>query len=339
MRPDASVPADRIAAAIERVGPIPKHRIPSIEWLTYTTDIYLKYIEPEQAPAVTILWYCEPDNSYHYKGIGTPDNLAAIRAVDAEFGRILAWREAEGLKETLQIVTLSDHGQITVTSGALNVAQKLTEAGFSVGDTVGGDQDAVLSLASAGGLYVRNSDPDLIARMVGWLQAQPWCGPVFTRDGGATLSHDQIGIAHRRAPDIGFVVTSDDAVNEHGLAGSSLQNSTYPVGGGLHGGMNPKELHNWLALGGSAFAAGQVVERPSGIIDILPTVLHLLDIPAPESVEGRVLLEALAENDTQPPEATTETYSSDPAEGYQAHVAVSRVGATRYLDRAWVTRG
>lgn len=339
MRPDASVPADRVAAAIERVGPIPKHRIPSLEWLTYTTDLYLKYIEPEQSPAVTILWYCEPDNSYHYKGIGTPDNLAAIRTVDAEFGRILDWRKAEGLEETLQIVTLSDHGQITVSSGALNVAEKLTEAGFSVGNTVGGDQDAVLSLASAGGLYVRGSDPDLIAQMVAWLQAQPWCGPVFTRDGGAALTHEQIGIAHRRAPDIGFVVASDDAVNEQGLTGSSLQDSAYPVGGGLHGGMNPKELHNWLALGGSAFAARQIVERPSGIIDILPTVLHLLDIAAPETVEGRVLVEALAGGNAQPPVTTTETYSSEPAKGYQAHVAVSRVGSTRYLDRAWVTRG
>jgi hypothetical protein len=161
---------------------------------------------------------------------------------------------------------------------------------------------------------------------------------VFTRDGGTALSHDHIGIAHRRAPDIGFVVASDDAVNEQGLAGSSLQDSTYPVGGGLHGGMHPKELHNWLALGGSAFSEGDVVERPSGIIDILPTVLHLLGLPAPESVEGRVLYEALVKGDVQPPEVTTETFSSDPVEGYQAHVAVSRVGTTRYLDRAWVTR-
>jgi arylsulfatase A-like enzyme len=337
-RPDASVPADSVAAAIDRVGPIPEHRIPSIEWLTYTTDIYLKFIEPEQAPAVTILWYCEPDNSYHYKGIGTPDNLAAIRAVDAEFGRILAWREAEGLEDILQIVTLSDHGQVSVSSESLDVAGRLREAGFTVGDAVNGDQDAILSLSSAGGLYVRESDPQLIARMVQWLQKQSWCGPVFTRDGLGALSHEHVGIAHRRAPDIGFVVLSDDAANEVGLVGTSLQDSAYPVGGGLHGGLHHKELHNWLALGGSAFARGDVVARPSGIIDILPTVLSVLGVDIPETVEGRVLVEAFAGNVGSAPDPKVETYACEGVDGYRAHLTVSRVGTTRYLDRAWVTR-
>ncbi len=337
-RPDASVPSDHVAAAIERVGPIPAHRIPSIEWLTYTTDIYLDYIVPELTPAVSILWYCEPDNSYHYKGIGAPENLAAIRAVDAEFGRILAWRKSAGLEETLQIVTLSDHGQISITSEALDVAGRLRAAGFSVGDTVGGNQDAILSLSSAGGLYVRDSDPELIARMVGWLQSQSWCGPVFTREGIGALSHEQVGIAHRRAPDIGFVVASDDSKNENGHTGSSLQDSAYPVGGGLHGGLHHKELHNWLALGGRAFARGEVVERPSGTIDILPTVLKILGIKIPESVEGRVLVEALVDMEEKPLESTTETYVSEGAHGYRAHLTVSQVGTTRYLDKAWVTR-
>lgn len=338
-RPDASVPVDRVAAAIERVGPIPEHRIPTLEWLTYTTDVYLNYIEPRIAPAVTILWYCEPDNSYHHIGIGTPENLAAIRQVDTEFGRILEWRAAAGLEDSLQIVTLSDHGQIAVTSESLDVAGRLRAAGFSVGDAVDGGQDAILSLSSAGGLYVRDSDPDLIGRMVNWLQSQPWCGPVFTRNGAGALSHEQIGIAHRRAPDIGFVVASDDAANAWGHVGSSLQNGVYPVGGGLHGGLHYKELHSWLALGGSAFASGRVVERPSGIIDVLPTVLHLLGLDAPDPVEGRLLGEALAEPCEAVPETHSQTFIAEGVGGYRAHLAVSLVGATRYLDRAWVTRG
>lgn len=337
-RPDASVPNNRIAAVIDKIGPIPEHRIPSIEWLTYTTDVYLNYIEPEDAPAVTILWYCEPDNSYHYKGIGTPANLSAITAVDNEFGRILDWRAAKGLDETLQIVTLSDHGQLTVSSEALDVADKLREAGFSVGNVVDGDDDVILSLSSAGGLYVRDADPDLIAGITAWLQTQPWCGPIHTRAGVGALSHEQIGVAHRRAPDIGFVVASDDEVNEQGLAGTSMQDSAYPIGGGLHGGLHSKELHNWLALGGSAFASGIVVERSSGIIDVLPTVLHLLDIEVPDSIEGRVLQEALASGAETPPNTITETFVVDGVNGFRTHLTVSRVGTTRYLDSAWVTR-
>lgn len=337
-RPDASVPAEQVADAIARVGPIPEHRIPSIEWLTYTTDIYLQYIEPEIAPAVTILWYCEPDNSYHHKGIGTPDNLAAIRAVDAEFGRLLSWRAEQGFEESLQIVTLSDHGQITVRSESLDVAGKLRDAGFSVGNAVDGDQDAILCLSSAGGLYVRDSDPDLIARIAGWMQQQSWCGPIFTRGGTSGLTLEQVGIEHARAPDIGFVLASDDTPNSDGLTGTSLQNAAYPVGGGLHGGLHPKELHNWLALGGTAFKGGTVVNRPSGIVDVLPTILSVLDIGLPDSVEGRVLHEALADAGAEPPETTVETHSSEASDGYRAYLQVSRVGDTRYLDRAWVTR-
>src|SRR3546814_18560193 len=87
-RPDASVPKDSIAAVIDRLGPIPPHEIPSLTWLTYATDAYLGYIEPELAPDVMILWYCEPDNSYPYRGIGTDANLAAPRPLDTALVRI-----------------------------------------------------------------------------------------------------------------------------------------------------------------------------------------------------------------------------------------------------------
>ena len=76
----------------------------------------------------------------------------------------------------------------------------------------------------------------------------------------------------------------------------------------------------------------------TGIIDVLPTVLHLLDIEAPESVEGRILKEALANDLGDGPDTETETFTADGVDGYRAHLTVSRVGATRYLDRAWVTR-
>lgn len=341
MRPDASVPADRIAAAIETVGPIPKHRIPSLEWLTYTTDIYLKYIVPAGAPAVTILWYCEPDNSYHAKGIGSPENLAAIRAVDAEIGRILAWRERAGLEDELDIVTMSDHGQIAVASEALDVAGRMRAAGFSVGAAVSGDADAVLTLSSAGGLYVRQSDPELIARLTAWLQTQGWCGPLFTRDGvGGTPRHELIGLQHRRAPDIAMILASDDARNAWGFEGASLQDGQYPVGGGLHGGLHAKELHNWLAVGGGGFRESAVIEHPSGTIDILPTVLHLLGIPVPESIEGRVLAEALKDPGELDPRPRVVTQSDDfpGADGYCAHLIRHRIGAATYLERGWVTR-
>jgi hypothetical protein len=212
-RPDASVPAACIAEVQQRLGPIPPHAIPSLDWLTYTTDVYLDYIEPVLCPDVTVLWYCEPDNSYHYEGIGTAPNLRALRHLDAELGRILDWRDRGGPGGALQIITLSDHGQITVAAESIDIAGQMRAAGFTVGETVSDGADAALALSSAGGIYVRDSDPALIRRLVAWLQHQSWCGPVSTRDGDGALRHDQLLIDHRRAPDIGLVLASDNRAN------------------------------------------------------------------------------------------------------------------------------
>ena len=337
-RPDASVPKAQIDVVIEQLGPVPDHTIPSLDWLTYTTDTYLQHIEPEWAPEVCILWFCEPDNSYHYCGLGSEQNLSALRHADAQFGRILQWCESSELGERLQIITISDHGQLTITDEAVGLAAGLQAAGFTVGETVGEGVDAALALDSAGGIYVRDSDPDLINSIVKWLQQQPWCGPVFTRSGDGALTHTQVGFDHRRAPDIGLVLRSDDTLNEHGIPGTCQHDSaSYPVGGGLHGGLHAYELSSWLAMSGAAFRSNCFSETPTGIIDILPTILHLLDVEIPKHVQGRVLHEVLQHDaETSPLELSEQTLSAEGAAGYSANLSVSYVDNTCYLERGWV---
>ena len=82
--------------------------------------------------------------------------------------------------------------------------------------------------------------------------------------------------------------------NTWGINGTSVHDAPYPVGGGCHGGMSTHELHNVLVMGGSKFGSCTELKSPVGNIDILPTVLHLLDLPGPRGVDGRVLFEALA---------------------------------------------
>jgi hypothetical protein len=337
-RPDASVPTERIEAVIDRIGAIPQHEIPTLSWLTYTTDTYLNYIEPELKPEVCILWLCEPDNSAHFCGLGSEPNCAAIRHADAEFGRILQWREQSEMGERLPIITMSDHGQITVAGQAVNIATGLEEAGFVVGETVSDGADAALALASAGGIYVRDGDQALISGIVEWLQTQPWCGPIFTRHGKGALPHALAGIEHRRAPDIGLVLRNDDSINAYGVAGSCQHDqNVYPVGGSIHGGLHARELSNWLAMGGDAFCAGYESPLPTGVIDILPTVLTVLGLDVPDSVQGRVLREALADHtDALLPEVFQKTFSADGENDYRAHLSVSFVGGTYYLERGWV---
>ena len=330
-RPDASVPAARIAEMIDRLGPVPPHEIPSLAWLTYATDAYLEYLEPALAPEVAILWLCEPDNSYHYRGIGSAENLAAIRHADAEFGRILDRRRASGLGDRLQIITVSDHGQLTIAGAALDLGAKLTEAGFAVGESL------TLVLGGSVGITLRDSDPGLIDTVVAWLQDQPWCGPLFTRDGRGCLTLGQVGLDHPRAPDIVLVLRSDDAANAHGVAGSCRHDSHYPAGGGTHGGLHPIELATWFAAQGDAFVSGRVSALPTGIVDVLPTALYLLGIEAPSRTQGRVLREALAAHADEPLPAAVETvHSAEGAAGLRSHLSVSTVAGTTYLNRGWV---
>ncbi len=336
-RPDASVPAERIAAVIDRIGPIPKHEIPSLSWLTYATDAYLDYVEPELAPEIAILWLCEPDNSYHYRGIGSAENLAAIRHADAEFGRILDRRRASAMGDRLQIITVSDHGQLTISGAALDLGSKLTEAGFAVGDMLDPEADLTLVLGGSIGITLRDSDPGLIDSVVAWLRDQPWCGPLMTRDGRGCLTHRQVGLDHPRAPDIVLVPRSDDALNADGVPGSCRHDSDYPAGGGTHGGLHPLELATWFAIGGDAVVAGRVSTLPAGIVDVLPTALDLLGLETPAGTQGRVLREALtAHADDPPPTAVETVHTAEGGSGVRSQLSVSTVGQTTYLNRGWV---
>ena len=309
----------------------------SLSWLTYATDIYLEYVEPELAPEVTILWLCEPDNSYHYRGIGSAENLAAIRHADMEFGRIIASRDASGMADRLQVITISDHGQLTISGEAIELGSALTAAGFIVGEVGSECAQMALALGGSPGIYLRDPDPRHIDAVVTWLQDQPWCGPLFTRHGRGCLTLRQVGLDHPRAPDIALVLRSDNAPNGHGPRGTCCHDSRYPAGGGTHGGLHPIELATWFAASGIAFLGSQVSNIPAGIVDILPTVLHLLGIEAPPGVQGRVLRETLvAYENGPPPVAEQQIHSAESSAGIRTHLSVSRIGRTSYLDRAWV---
>jgi hypothetical protein len=325
----------------EKLGPVPEHQIPSLEWLTYSTNAYLNYIEPVLSPDVCILWFCEPDNSYHFRGLGSPENLQALSRADQEFGRILDWQHSQNEESPLQIITFSDHGQLTVCGETINLQGCLQEAGFTVGEPPGKNVDIAVAVDSAGGIYVRDSDPVLIGRIVEWLQQQPWCGPVLTRNGEKSLKLEMAGLDHPRAPDIALVLKSNDLENEYGIRGGCMNNSSfYPVGGGLHGGLNALELQSWMAARGDCFQSECESKLSSGIVDILPTILHLLDVPVPEHVQGRVLHEIISESsECSIPEMKRVTHEAQGAGDYQAKLEVTELGEHFYLEQGWVEEG
>ncbi len=325
-RPEASVPSgvqDRIAA---RVGAIPEYQQPAVAWNQHAVDVWLEYVEPDRNPDVSLLWLCEPDETFHWHGIGSPESLEAIRGVDTAFGTILD-RKADAISDgSLQIIAMSDHGQVSLAAGKLNLASRAREAGF---DVDGSTPEYLISVHNAGGIWVRNSAPQRIEAMVRWLQGQPFTGQIFTRNGIAgTITHSDVLTEHPRAPDIYLTLAQVDGVNSFGIEGRSADNAPYPEDGGCHGGLSRFELHNFLAMGGSAFQQDSMNRTPTGNVDILPTVMNVLGISVDHQIDGRCLTETLVGG--HPLAFRTETLKAG-----DTRLQISQVGDTRYLDQAW----
>ena len=90
-----------------------------------------------------------------------------------------------------------------------------------------------------------------------------------------------------------------------------------------------------MAAQGRLFKAGLESAHPAGIIDIAPTILHLLGLAQPQKTDGRVLVEALADSDGEPPDADTVVRAVERGRLVQ-HLKYTRVGSTTYLDAGWV---
>jgi arylsulfatase A-like enzyme len=257
----------------------------------------------------------------------------------------MAWMQQPGLQERMHLIVMSDHGHITVRD-QISVAAQLTAAGFPACNGTFGAGDLAVVPGSAGSIHVRTHDAPLIQRLVTWLQQQPWCGSVFTPGKNAiegsipgTLARALVCNDHARAGDIVYVMRTDEERDARGILGGCYDDSHVPVGGGTHGGLSQHELHNVCVAYGPAFREGYTNPLPSGTIDLLPTLLHILDYPTPSQVEGRILGEALVQPLGLPGHpATSHTYSAEVATAsgvYRQHLTTTQVGSTVYLERGW----
>ena len=96
-------------------------------------------------------------------------------------------------------------------------------------------------------------------------------------------------------------------------------------------------MNNTLVGHGPDFKHGVVSHVPSGNVDVGPTILWLLGMEPPKSMDGRVLHEALSRSTTPPPVAEVKTLEATRDVGlfrWEQYLKVSSVGGTRYFDEA-----
>jgi len=91
--------------------------------------MFSECVFPQVQADISVLWYTDPDFTYHYCGIGSAESYRAIRDIDDQFERLLTWRQRSGLQERLHIIVASDHGHIRARR-KVRAREELAKAGL-----------------------------------------------------------------------------------------------------------------------------------------------------------------------------------------------------------------
>ena len=331
IHPEFCLPYPLHDEIVARFGEWPPEGETNRDKLVRAVDIATEYVLVERKPAVTFVWFTEPDKAQHAHGVGTEVSTRALREADEQFGRLLALRGDAGADT--DVIVISDHGYSTI-SEVIDVEGLLRSSVFPPGDEPGG-----VTVASNGGsalFYAHGKDAATVDRLAAFLMRQRWCGALMASDAigqiEGTLPASLVGVEGPRAPDLAMSFRWDSRVSAAGYAGYA-----YSTGGapelGQHGSMSRHEMRNCLFARGGSFKSGVRVESPTGNTDLAPTVLHLLGLGGGGTMHGRVLREALADGD--PVEWQTETRRAErrvESGTYRQHITVSRVDETTYID-------
>jgi hypothetical protein len=151
-------------------------------------------------PAFIVLWQHNPDLVQHAAGLGTQPAINALRACDANLGRLRAALAALGISRKTDLMVVSDHGFATIRM-QVSLADLLVTAGIKKSH-----ESRDITVAANGGndlVYLsRAAFPDqetrraTLARIVDFAEAQEWCGPIFSQQpsrAGAAQNGDYLG--------------------------------------------------------------------------------------------------------------------------------------------------
>jgi arylsulfatase A-like enzyme len=250
------------------------------------TTRFINEVLVARRPPLAMLWMGEPDATQHSRPLGSPEHLAVLQEADANARRVIEAvdRLRDGGEEIL-LIACSDHGHQTV-SGVIDVEAELVAAGLK-GSGESGDVIAPSSGTSTL-IYVH---PDCAAKVdaIGaYLASRDWVDRVLP---AAELA--SIGLAPHHGLAFAISLKSDEEHNPFGVPGRSFE--ARPVAGkathlhcGQHGGLARYEQMPFLMIDGAGFLGGTVVGAPTSPIDIAPTILTHLEVPA-SGMDGRAL--------------------------------------------------
>ena len=336
IHPEFCLPANLSQKIAQQFGRWPVKTMPDGPRMNKAVQILTEYIVAERRPAVSLIWFSEPDSSQHASGVGSRSSEQALGTADAAFGLLLEWLGNQGRAADTDILVTSDHGYSTIRESVdIKSAIQNSYLGAEISD------NAIIVVPIGGSVlfYVRDKNVLIAEKLAVWLMSQPWCGPILASNAVSgitgTIAASVVGNEGDRAPDLIMSFAWDSAVNEEGFTGFSYSSSG-AAGQGQHGSMSSSELNNVLFARGPNFKNKCYVDIPTGNIDITPTILHILGIPQLEGMDGRVLYEGLHSGEAPDPKSIhTEVIKAERSieEGiFRQEISVTRVNSSYYID-------
>ena len=244
----------------------------------------------------------EPDATQHARPLGSPEHLAVLRQADANAGRVIeAVDRLRDKGDDVLLIACSDHGHQTV-SRIIDVEAELVAAGLKASRESG---DVVTPTSGTSTLvYVHPEHAGKIDAIGAFLAGRDWVDRVVP---AAELA--SVGQAPRHGLAFAISLKSDDEPNAFGVRGHSYESK--PVAGkgthlhcGQHGGLARYEQMPFLMIDGAGFTGGAMSTTPTSPIDLAPTILAHLRLPA-EGMDGRGLQEPL---NSSPLDVSRRTY-------------------------------
>jgi arylsulfatase A-like enzyme len=304
----------------------------------WTTRALVRGLWRKGVPKYTALWLSDPDKSQHETGVGSSTALAGIEASDKNLAEVIKVLNEKGLMDKTDIMVVSDHGFSTIQRGP-DVVDILKKQKFSAAKKFDNPEAGDVMVVGLGGsvmFYIVDRVEPVIQRLVAFLQTSDFAGVVFSRlpiEGTFPLDTVRYG-GTNSMPDVLISMRWTADKNDYGAPGMFFSMDG-TKGKGSHASLSRFDMNNTLVASGPDFKKGLLNEIPSGNIDVAPTILWLLGVKPPPSIDGRVLHEALAGSKESVPKPVTRTIEAKRDIGYfrwQQYLKISEVGKAVYFD-------
>jgi hypothetical protein len=230
-------------------------------------------------PALAVLWLGEPDHIQHNTPLGSPEHLAVLREADRNAGMVIDRVDrlrAHG--DDILLIIGSDHGHETV-SGIIDVEAELIAAGLKTGP----DSNDVVAMSSGTSslVYLHPDAETRRDRLGDFLTSRHWSGQLIDAAHLAT-----VGQAAHNGLAFALSLKADASANEFGVPGCSLAakprwDKADRLGCGQHGGLGQFEQSPVLMIDGHGFSAGTNRAAAGHVVDLAPSIMRHLGIPAP----------------------------------------------------------